>query len=305
MEAKLHQWYTVDDAIAAFGGHGDLTFECDRQFVVLPKFVLCFLTIGNGDAETHVCCPSCVVWKPGRLDYSPADEYSWLPKDVREVWDRSGKEVTKIRDHRMFVRQRTDDKYFFAGDAHLGSVGGPTDGEGSTADRDARFSLTEKLPRDLWLHLGGYRGWQVEVNHQVNRIDSGDTQAFRALVEKMPLQEFSHLCMTRYEEDSLTLHTNARRGWLMYLRDPADGGLYTRDDKYKGPSDQWEMFRCVCGIDLEFLTCKTLPRDLAIRVAEEFSRLADCLISCRGLKVLTSGVGQDRGAQGGEYFGGG
>jgi hypothetical protein len=38
-------------------------------------------------------------------------------------------------------------------------------------------------------------------------------------------QEFAHLQMTRYEEDSLTIHTNARRGWLMYLRFPADNGL--------------------------------------------------------------------------------
>jgi hypothetical protein len=28
--------------------------------------------------------------------------------------------------------------------------------------------------------------------------------------------------MTRFEEDVLTLFTNARRGWLMYQLDPAD-----------------------------------------------------------------------------------
>jgi len=30
----------------------------------------------------------------------------------------------------------------------------------------AGFSLEVKLPRDLWLHLGGYPGWCAVLNHQ-------------------------------------------------------------------------------------------------------------------------------------------
>jgi hypothetical protein len=101
-------------------------------------------------------------------------------------------------------------------------------------------------------------------------VDNGDLRTFRKLAEDLPRQEFSHLCMTRFEEDSLTLHTNDRRSWLMYLRYPGDGGIYTHDPDYTGEQEVEEEFRCVCGIGLEFPARQTLPRDLAIRAAEEF-----------------------------------
>src|SRR5205823_1609384 len=118
---------------------------------------------------------------------------------------------------------------------------------------------------EVWLKFGGYPGLLVEVNHQSRRVAAGDLPAFEELVSQLSQQRFSHLCMTRYEEDSLTIHTNATRGWLMYLRDPADGGIYTRDTRDQGNLDAKEIFRCGCGIDLEFLTSETLPRDLAMQ----------------------------------------
>jgi hypothetical protein len=110
----------------------------------------------------------------------------------------------------------------------------------------------------------------VEVNHLAHRVGNGDLGAFRQLAQELTRQEFSHLCMTRYEEDSLTVHTNDRRGWLMYLRYPGDNGAYTSDPEYTGEPEVEEAFRCVCGIGLEFPARQTLPRDLAIRAAEEF-----------------------------------
>ena len=66
----------------------------------------------------------------------------------------------------------------------------------------------------------------------------------------------------------------------MYLRDPADGGVYTRDLGYSGPADAEEVFRCGCGIDLEFEAAQTLPRELAQQAAVEFfqtGRLPECV----------------------------
>lgn len=269
MDPTLHQWYMPDEAVAAIGDTATPEFLCDDQFVFLSQVVLCFATVGDAATESHVSCPSCVVWRPNRLDYATSDEYPWLPEKVREVWDRSQKEVKKIRDHHVFLRLPADVRFFYAGKAHLGSYGGPMTG-GTPADRSANFSLNEKLPRDIWLRFGGYPGWLIDVNHRTQRVENGDLRAFRQLIEELPHQEFSHLCMTRYEEDSLTLHTNARRGWLMYLREPANGGIYTRDPEYAGNPKAEEIFRCACGIDLEFSADQTLPRDLAIRAAEEF-----------------------------------
>jgi hypothetical protein len=194
-----------------------------------------------------------------------------LPEKVREVWDRSGKQVRKLRNHHLFLRTPTDDLFFYAGEAHLGSYGNAPVGRGRYG-LAANFSLSQKLPRDIWLKLGGYPGWLVEVNHEGHRVAVDDHRAFEQLVAKLTGQEFSRLCMTRYEEDSLTVHTNATRGWLMYLQFPADGGVYTRDMAYTGSPESEEVFQCACGIDLEFPTAQTIPRELAVQCALEFFR---------------------------------
>ncbi len=280
MGPALHNWYTAKDAVARFGAAERPETYCDGQFVVLPSVVLCFVTVGQTFDEPHVSSPSQVVWRPKLgTKRTGSDDDDWLPEKVREVWDRSGKQVRKLRDHHVLLRNPADDRFIYAGEAHLGSYGSTrtTSGEWGLA---ANFSLSNKLPRDVWLKLGGYPGWLVEVNHDCHRVEAGDLAAFRGVVRELDGQEFSHLSMTRYEEDSLTVHTNATRGWLMYLRYPGDGGVYTRDLEYSGPTEVEEVFRCVCGIELEFPAAQTLPRELAGRAAVEFfqtGRLPQCV----------------------------
>jgi hypothetical protein len=266
VEPRLHQWYTTDEAIAAFGTDGARESFCDGQFIVLPKVIMCLGTLGETRHESCVPSPSNFAWRPSRLDYEPSGEWPWLPEKVREVWDRTGPSVQKLRDHHIFLRTPVDEQFFYAGPAHLGSYGGGYDGAGVSAS----FSLSKRLPRDIWLKFGGYPGWLVDVNHKSHRVAAGEVAAFKQLVDELPGQEYSHLTMTRYEEDSLTVHTNARRGWLMYLRDPADGGVYTRDLDDGGGPDAEEVFRCVCGIQLDFPTRQTLPRLLAMQATVEF-----------------------------------
>jgi hypothetical protein len=253
----LHQWLSMADAVAAFGAGEYGEVYCDGQFVVLPSAVLCFVTTGATPDGSHVESPSQVLWRPDPRVPS-VKEYDWLPEPVREA-----------RDHHLFLRGKSDGRFFHAGGAHLGSYGGSRNAAGVPTFH-ATFSLDQKLPRDVWVQLGGYPGWLVEVNHESHRVDAGDRAAFERLIAQLPRQPFSHLNMTRYEEDSLSVFTNSRRGWLMYLRHPADGGMYTHDPDYRGPPDSVEVFRCACGIDLEFPTGKTLARALAGRAAVDF-----------------------------------
>ena len=220
-----------------------------------------------------------MVWRPGRIDYEPFDDYPWLPSKVREVW---GPDRQKIKDHHVLVRLPGDERFVYAGKAHLGSYGGPRSG-GQPWERTATFSLDEKLPRSAWLRLGGYPGWLIEVNHRPERVDDGDLATWRQLTAAMS-EEFSHLTMTRYEEDSLTLYTNARRGWLMCLRDPDDAGVYASDAAYTGDREANEVFRCVCGIALDFPADQTLPRDLAMRAAEGSSPPGSCRRAHTGVR---------------------
>src|SRR5690606_6459426 len=111
------------------------------------------------------------------------------------------------------------------------------------------FSLKKKLPREIWLECGGYNGWHVEANHRDQVLHQQEVDKFDKILAQLGGQDYSHLYMTRYEQDSLTIHTNPTRAWLMYLREPADAGLYVSDPQL---GDDEEYFECVCGISLEF-----------------------------------------------------
>jgi hypothetical protein len=86
--------------------------------------------------------------------------------------------------------------------------------------------LYAKLPRDEWLRLGGYPGRLVEINHRTERVDNGHVDAFRLLTAEITELKCSHLSMTRFEEDLLTLlptrfvvgsSARSRRPWCFRL----------------------------------------------------------------------------------------
>jgi hypothetical protein len=154
MEPKLHETYTVDEAVASFDSNGAAEFLCDRQFVILPTAVLCMATVGDPATQPHVSCPSCLVWTPGRIDYARYDEHPWLPGKVRLIRSPDGR---KTKEHHMFLRLPSDGRFFYAGKAHLGSYREPLSG-GTPSEQTANFLLDEKMPRSVWLRLGGYPG---------------------------------------------------------------------------------------------------------------------------------------------------
>jgi hypothetical protein len=223
-------------------------------------------TVGDPATQSHVARPSSVVWRPGRIDYASSDEFPWLPDKVREI---CGPDRKRIKEHHVFLRLPGDAGFLYAGRAHLGRYGGPASG-GAPSDREACFSLDDRLPRDEWLRLGGYPGWLIEANHQSERVDKADIAAFRRLAAEIANLKFSHLHMTRYEEDSLTLFTNAYCGWLTYQRDPTDLGASGCDPTSPGAGKGGELFRCTCGVELAISSEQTLPRQMAMRIAEEF-----------------------------------
>jgi hypothetical protein len=258
---QLHGTWRREAAIQGFQG-GDRPLDlCGGQFCSLPGVVLCFFTLGKGGKASHLSSPSVVVWRPERSDSGAAGGRDWLPAPARDT-RRWGTE--ERRKHHLFLRDSAGQDYVYAGAAHLGSYGGPP------SDPTAVFYLETRLPRQLWLQLGGYGGWQVEVNHQTHEVPLDDVEGFRRLVVMLSEQEFSHLIMTRYEEDSLHLHANSRRGWLMYLRQPDDSGLYLRTG-FAGMGAQ-EPFRCGCGIALEVPLGQTVAIDDAKVIVEQFFR---------------------------------
>lgn len=257
---QIHRECTMRDAITDFGGHAEMW--CDDQFAVLPESVLCFVTVSPEATDSHLPQPSSVTWKPKRLDYAPYDdEYSWLPTPVREVYDLSSPRTVRLRTHHLFIRTNQMTAFYYIGEAHLGSYGGPCGNE--PGNREACFSLNKKVSPEIWLACGGYTGWKIAIDH-VEHVANNLTAMNEVLCKLRP-DAFSHLFMTRYEEDSLTIHTNPLgRAWLMYLPQPDDSGLYVNNPEL---GTELHNFRCGCGIDLDFPANQTLPHATAVKIA--------------------------------------
>ena len=254
----LHKKYSIEEAVAAFEPAGSPEFFYDQQFVVMDKVILCMATVGDPATQTHVSSASQVVWKPEQVDDMPLQQRWDAHDQITEAW---GPERERIKHHHVFLRLAGDARFLYAGRAHLGSY--------SAAQAD--FTLDEKLPRSEWLRLGGYAGWLIYLDKRSERVDTGDLQSFRRLTAEMAALEVSHLRMTRFEEDVLDVHTNARRGWLLYQPDPADYGYCGRDPSETNLGDGDELFRCgCCGIVMNCQADHTVPRELAIQVAEHF-----------------------------------
>jgi len=254
---QLHQKYTIAKAVAAFGPADAVEFLFDRQVAVVENAALCMLTIGDAATYSHLSGASRVVWKP--------DVPAQVPLDLRwYMHDRMtgflGMDRQRVKEHHVFLGLPDEKSFLYAGKAHMGSW----------SAAEAHFTLKEKLPRDEWLRLGGFPGWLIDINHRSERVDNGDVAAFRRLSREMEGEEFSHFSMTRFEEDVLTVHTNARRGWLMYQLDPADACYSGCDPAFDGGQQAEERFRCVCGIQMDCAAKGTVPRATAMSIAEEF-----------------------------------
>ncbi|GMU39102.1 MAG: hypothetical protein AMXMBFR22_32930 [Phycisphaerae bacterium] len=167
-----------------------------------------------------------------------------------------------MREHHVFLGDGASKAFFYAGAAHLGSYG---------ADHTADFELEHALPRPVWLRFGGYAGWRLELEHEHVDLAPGDESSLAAQLATFAAQAFSHVSLTRYEEDSLHVFKNERCAWLMYLREPSDGGLYLSRKVATGNARP-EHFRCDCGIDLEADAEQTITVPEALDVVRLFFR---------------------------------
>ena len=251
----LYETYNRDDALAHFNPDAPRLQLCDGDFIALPGNVLAMFTCGGKPGAT-VSTPSEVIWRPIRLNYSPGDQYPFLPIAARDV---SG---TINRRHHLFLREHPESSFIYFGLAHLGVYGG------SDVDPTGRFSLDEKLTRPFWLQFGGYPEWQIATNNDTHQLGVAQLAEFQELLAEAFGAPHSHLTLTRYDEDSLQVFTNPERAWFMYLRTPDDSGLYLSESPISDTHE--EHFVCDCGIDLDFPRDKTTDHATAARILCDF-----------------------------------
>lgn len=243
MPLAIHNIFARQEALAQLVADARPQVVREGEFVTAEGVAVAFLR--SNALQFH--SPTTIEWRPGDNQAKPP----WLLAPLKPPFPK----------YHLLIKQPPG--FFYAGDAHLGSFAN----DGSTAT----FSLYKPLPRDIWVRFGGYPHWLVDLNHEAHRLSPDDGEALDALLRRVRTLPHGHLTVTRYEEDSLHLFTNARRGWLMYLREPADSGLYVAG--LVDEDDENEQFRCDCGIALEFPRSRTLPAHQAADVVAEFFRL--------------------------------
>lgn len=260
---QLHQWYSVEEAIAAFGGEAES--YCDGQIVVLPHAVLGIFPLADDSTASRVITSRYIKW----LSVSPKKDivldeiWKWSSASPEKLLEMAQNgELCDLKPCYLLLRARNVDssRYLYAGEAKLISF----------LPR-AEFRLHYSLPWEFWLQLGGCPGWWVGINGEEYHVTLDDLAEFERLTAQLTETEFSHFWMTRYEDDALSVYTNANCAFPMYTRTDDDSGLYYLNPLYSGPSNARENFTCsCCNIDLEFPVSSTMAHAQAIRVARDY-----------------------------------
>jgi len=281
---SLYETCTAAQAVAAFGNPAKAKFFCDRQFAVFPRATLCFATMGHPDTGTKVLTPSKLAWKPARLDYHPERREPWLPAPLTKVVERNGGWLPL---HHMFLRAARAKKYVYAGIAELPMFGQVP--EGGRIQHAAHFNFDVKLPRELWLRLGGYAGRLVTVNGVERRFAADDVADLERLLAGIPAApRYWELSLAGYEEHWFTALFNARRAWLRFVPDAErriraqfmdTTALESWDPDCATPK-QREFFGNDGHGDVVRAAERTVSRELGVRAAVEHfrtGRLPECV----------------------------
>ena len=190
---ELFGYCSRDDAVSAFGPRrGDL---CDGQFVTTDADMLCFFELG----AATVSDPHHITWAPQSWfdinPWRPSGPPTWLPT---------------AEQYRIFLRRPCDEQFAYLGKADLScSATGP-----DLARNEVCFELADMVPKDLWLHFGGFDGWKISGDI-VEELKPDDISGIdRALSGAQRTSFF--ISITRYEHDELRLRTNSTRAVLNY-----------------------------------------------------------------------------------------
>jgi hypothetical protein len=221
--------------------------------------------------------PSLVVWKPGRLDYHPKSREPWFPSQLTKCIERNGAYVPL---HHLFLRPAGDASFTYAGIAEMPMFGDiPEDGRIQQA---AHFYLDTKLPRELWVRLGGYPGWRVEFNNTNRLFAADDVAGFEQLLAGIPTTSGHwQVTLVGYEEWRLAIQFSATRAHLSYrplywpLKMGEEQCVESYDADCQTPKKQ-EFF----GGGLVVPGARTVPRAQGIRAAMEHfgtARLPECI----------------------------
>ena len=258
--------YVSRDAAISTLADGAISNFCDGQLVVAGSAILLFATLSDSADGTRLETPERLVWRPSRNDYHPEEEIPWLPHATIPQFDHRRK-VFRSQLHVLLRKEEERDHWLHCGQGHLLSYQLPNVTKPGERGGPVEYSFP-RLPRQRWLEIGGYPGWKVTVNGVSETLPAEDSRHFEARLAQLG-DGHGHVSLTRWEGDALSVHFNEKSAFPMYLRDPADSGLYLSTSG----DDRLEEFSCACcGIALEFPASATTNRQMAVDLLLRFFR---------------------------------
>lgn len=269
MHAQLHRSYSLREALRQFPAGrrllplaGRFRSEWDGQLHVSTEHAVLFCTLGSPESRPHLVEPTQLLFRPDRKCQVENGGSGWIPPALT---DREREDPFT----HLFARAEGDEEYIYLGRGHLWMYNGAED----YRQQEAHFELSEKPPREIWLRLGGYAGWKVEVDHQALYLASDDVEGLQACLNRLRAVPDSHLTMRRYEGDELTVYTNETLGYVSLSTPTLE--VSSREAVYAGDPEAVADFTCGCGIGLEYPRGWAIPKEDALGAAAHFFRTAE------------------------------
>ncbi|MCX5663032.1 MAG: hypothetical protein NTW19_25395 [Planctomycetota bacterium] len=138
--------YTRHEAVSLFGRSTDARHLCGDEWVILPKAILCFATIGFRPKASYFRASTKFVWVATK-DHRVADDPDGMASCPQEVQTGNA----GARSMHLFVRRGSADSF-----QYLGKLGPSYVMQAAGRDNfgEAEFDLSPALPSSVWSGLG-------------------------------------------------------------------------------------------------------------------------------------------------------
>ena len=111
----------------------------------------------------------------------------------------------------------------YLGPAHLAAYGR----SGYESRDEASFHLPDRLPRELWLRLGGFAGLRVEATDVHEDVEAAAVRT--AVADMLAASATGEVWVRRWTGEALTVLCEAERAFLMGLSERGDVGSVACD----------------------------------------------------------------------------
>jgi hypothetical protein len=204
--------------------------------------------------EARLVRPISIGWQAERA-YAQSRDMEFLPAEIRE------RQPCTL--HAFFALPGSTTDFLYAGEAHLASYGYRS----HDAPAEVHLSLLRRLPEEVWLALGGSRGFSV--HGATTQVDGLDPEAAETEVRRLVASGDAKIWIGDHSERTLTVLVNADRAFVMLLLEDRDESVVAGESAAEG-DDTPERF----GNDQvdEFPRQRTATHEQAMSCVRSFLR---------------------------------